>query len=126
MVYFVSQSSSTEDVKHTLYDWTNGIMAASYQWWLMQLYLLWSHRRNTEDSRDPVLLALRHKRKHTHLPVRFVNQKRIQMLDSIIMLAETGQVVGTNKHKFKILYKNYYCHISPSYYQAYQRVTSAE
>ncbi len=76
-------------------------MVASYQWWLMQLYLLWSHRRNTEDSRDLVLLALRHERKHTNLPVRFVNQKRIQMLDSIIMLTETGQVEVTNKHKSK-------------------------
>lgn len=33
-----------------------------------------------------------------------------------------NHVVDEKKHKYKVLYKNYYCHIAPTYYEAYRQV----
>ena len=56
------------------------------------------------------------------MPIQRLKKKRTQMLDFIIMLAEKGYVNSENKPKYKVLYKNYYGHISPTYDEAYRQV----
>ncbi len=112
----------TDEVQDLLCDWAHEIMVGTYQWWFIQLYLVWSHRCDMKDSRDLVIRALRAELKRTDMPTQWLKKKRTEMLDFIIMLAEKGYVDSENKPKYKVLYKNYYCHISPAYREAYRRV----
>lgn len=114
--------SFTDDVKDMLYDWACGIEAGTYQWWFLLLYLVWSYHCDTEDSRNLVIWALQRELDRTDMPTRWLQKKRMDILDFIIMIGKTGNVVGENKHKYKVLYKNYYCHIAPAYYKAYRQV----
>lgn len=114
--------SLTDDVKDMLYDWACGIGVATYQWWFLLLYLVWSYHCDTEDSRNLVIWALQRELDCTDMPTRWLKKKRTEMLNFVIMIGENGGVVGRNKHKYKVLYKNYYCHIAPTYYEAYRQV----
>lgn len=118
----VIPQSFTDDVQDLLFDWTQGMVAATYQWWFLLLYLVWSHNCDTEDSRNLIVWALQRELESTNLPTRWLQKKRAGMLEFIIAVGETGNAVGESKHKYKILYKNYYCHIAPTYSEAYRQV----
>lgn len=114
--------SFTDDVKDMLYDWAHGIGVATYQWWFLLLYLVWSYHCDTEDSRNLVIWALQRELDCTDMPTRWLQKKRRDLLKFIIMIGEKGCVVGEKKYKYKVLYKNYYCHIAPTYDTAYRQV----
>lgn len=56
------------------------------------------------------------------MPTECLKKKRTETLDFIIMLAEKGCVDKWSRPRYKILYKNYYCYISPIYREAYRQV----
>lgn len=114
--------SFTDDVKDMLYDWAYGIGVATYRWWFLLVFLVWSNHCDTEDSRNLVIWALQRELERTDMPTRWLQKKRTAMLDFAIMIGEKGNVVDEKKHKYKVLYKNYYCHIAPTYYEAYRQV----